>query len=75
MRVNDYYSRRVLADGPYTADDEPLHLCDDCARRHASQVVYAGPGAAQAECEFCDATNDPIYSAAENARYRAFSGR
>ena len=66
MKVNFYYSVRVMADGGYedVGEDGLLQLCGDCASKHSADVQWASNGHDQGECEFCRASNDPDNSAA-----------
>ena len=66
MKVNYYYSVRVLADGGYedVGEDGLLILCRDCANTYRADVQWASRGDDQSECEFCRASNDPVNSAA-----------
>jgi hypothetical protein len=64
MIVNYYYSIKVLEAGMYDGEDGALHLCRDCARKHAEDVRWLSKGDDQSECEFCRASNDPANSAA-----------
>lgn len=74
MRVNYYYSVRVLADGGYedVGEDGLLSLCRHCAQVHAADVQWASRGDDQSECEFCHATNDPAHTAHLNALFAEY---
>jgi hypothetical protein len=68
MKVNYYYSTAVEQ-----TEDDLLHLCRECAAKHADRVQWASRGDEESECEFCDATNDPERTAHLNALFAKYA--
>lgn len=73
MKVNYYYSVRVLENGGYDENDDLLHLCRACAQQYAADVQWASRGDDESECEFCGATNNPERTAHLDALFAEFT--